>query len=304
MVVVYAPTNVADAADEADEFYRQLADMIQGIPKNDVVMIMGDFNAHVASDSGSDVIGKFCLDKKTNENGERLIDFCALNGLKIMNTWFRKKKIHQGTWQHPATKSWHMIDFVVVNRKYWRSVEDVSVRRRANIESDHNMLLVKMRLHLKGERKKRKEMMRRIDKAKLLDAELVKEAQQTIKERIEKGGEEEDLEEDWDRFKKTMQEVTGGFREDKKERSKKIYMSEETRRILDEKRKVEIAFSDDQSSMNRKQLKKMQRRLRKRLIRDRERWWKAKAVEMEKNMKRNNMGKVFEILNLQKRSKM
>ena len=81
-------------------------------------------------------------------------------------------------------------------------------------------------------------------------------------------------------------------------------MSEETRRILDEKRKVEIAFSGDQSPMNRKQLKKMQRRLRKRLIRDRERWWKAKAVEMEKNMKRNNMGKVFEILNLQKRSKM
>ena len=130
--------NVADAAVEAEEFYVQLGEMFQEIPKNDVVMI-GDFNAHVGTDSGSDVIGKFCLDKKTNENGERLIDFCAMNDLKIMNTYFRKKRIHQGTWQHPAMKSWHMLDLVVVNKKFCRSVEDVSVRRRANIDSDHNM---------------------------------------------------------------------------------------------------------------------------------------------------------------------
>ena len=210
VVAVYAPTNVADAAAEADEFYGQLGEMVQEIPKNDVMMIMGDFNAHVASNSGSNVIGKFCLDKKTNGNGERLIAFCAMNDLKIMNTWFRKKRIHQGTWQHPATKSWHMIDLVLVNKKYCRSVEDVTVRRRANIESDHNMLLIKMRLHLNGKKKKKPERVRRIDRGKLADTELVKEAREMIKTKLEEGKNDElALEDDWDRFKQTIREVSG-----------------------------------------------------------------------------------------------
>src|SRR5689334_4464763 len=100
-----------------------------------------------------------------------------------------------------------------------------------------------------------------------------------------------------------IQEITGGFHEDRKERRKKIYMSEGTRKILDEKRMTEIAFSADGSEINRKKMKSMQRKLRRRLIRDREKWWKMKAREIEKNMKRNSMGKVFEVLNLQKRAK-
>ena len=80
-------------------------------------------------------------------------------------------------------------------------------------------------------------------------------------------------------------------------------MSEGTRKILDEKRTTEIAFSADGSEVNTKKMKTMQRKLRRRLIRDRERWWKMKAREIEKNMKRNNTRKVFEILNLQKRAK-
>ena len=80
-------------------------------------------------------------------------------------------------------------------------------------------------------------------------------------------------------------------------------MSEGTRKILDEKRMTEIAFDGENSDVNRKRMKAMQRKLRRRLIRDREKWWKRKATEIEKNMKRNNTRKVFEILNLQKRSK-
>ena len=46
--------------------------------------------------------------------GKEFLEFCALNQFSIMNTWFQKKKIYQGTWMHPATKKCHMIDFVVM----------------------------------------------------------------------------------------------------------------------------------------------------------------------------------------------
>jgi hypothetical protein len=41
----------------------------------------------------------------------------------------------------------------------------------------------------------------------------------------------------------------------------------------------------------------LKRKLAKRLSEDRDKWWKTKAIELEKNMRRNNVEKVFEILN-------
>ena len=43
-----------------------------------------------------------------------LLEFYGANELSIMNTWFQKKEMHQGTWTHPATKQCHTIDFVVM----------------------------------------------------------------------------------------------------------------------------------------------------------------------------------------------
>jgi reverse transcriptase-like protein len=47
----------------------------------------------------------------------------------------------------------------------------------------------------------------------------------------------------------------------------------------------------------------VKRKLHKRLLVDREKWWKTKVIELEKNMKRNNVQRVFEILNLTKKKK-
>ena len=58
-------------------------------------------------------LGKHGLSER-NFVGEEFLEFCALNQFSIMNTWFQKKIIYQGTWTHPATKKCHMIDFVMM----------------------------------------------------------------------------------------------------------------------------------------------------------------------------------------------
>ena len=60
-----------------------------------------------------EVLGRYGKNE-CNLAGAELLEFCAVNELSIMNTWFQKKEIHQGTWTHPATKKCHMIDFVVM----------------------------------------------------------------------------------------------------------------------------------------------------------------------------------------------
>ena len=71
--------------------------MISSTPPDDLLLVMGDFNARVGCREDMDlswlgVQGRFGVGK-LNENGEHLLSFCAMNELCIMNTMFAKKSI-------------------------------------------------------------------------------------------------------------------------------------------------------------------------------------------------------------------
>ena len=48
VIQVYAPTSNAEEA-EAEQFYKDLQDLLELIPKEDVPLIIGDWNAKVGS---------------------------------------------------------------------------------------------------------------------------------------------------------------------------------------------------------------------------------------------------------------
>ena len=78
--------------------------------------------------------------------GEDFLEFCALIQFSIMNTWFKKKKIYQGTWTHPATKKCHMIDFVVKRAEQRVVCRDVQVMSGANCWTDHKHIRAKLKV--------------------------------------------------------------------------------------------------------------------------------------------------------------
>ena len=122
IISVYAPTH-RSAQEKKDEFYADLQETIDSVHVDDVLLVVGDFNARVGSSErwedslmwdgvrGCHGAGKM------NESGEALLSFCALNELTIMNTCFEKKNINKYTWQHPGSKKWHCIDYVMMRRK-------------------------------------------------------------------------------------------------------------------------------------------------------------------------------------------
>ena len=57
---------------EAEQFYKDLQDLLELIPKKDVLFIIGDQNAKVGSQEIPGVTGKFGLGVQ-NEAGQRLI---------------------------------------------------------------------------------------------------------------------------------------------------------------------------------------------------------------------------------------
>ena len=60
VVQVYVPTSNAEEA-EVERFYEDLQDLLELIPKKDVLVIIGDWNAKVGSQETPGVTGKFGL---------------------------------------------------------------------------------------------------------------------------------------------------------------------------------------------------------------------------------------------------
>ena len=73
VIQVYAPTSSAEKA-EVERFYEDLQDLLELTPTNDVLFILGDWNAKVGSQETPGVTGKFGLGMR-NEAGQRLIEF-------------------------------------------------------------------------------------------------------------------------------------------------------------------------------------------------------------------------------------
>ena len=60
VIQVYAPTSNTEEA-EVEQLYEDLQDLLEQIPKKDVLFIIGDWNAKVGSQETPGVTGKFGL---------------------------------------------------------------------------------------------------------------------------------------------------------------------------------------------------------------------------------------------------
>ena len=90
VIQVYTLTSNAEEA-QVERFYEDLQDLLELTPKQDVLFIIGDWNAKVGSQGTPRVTGKFGL-RIWNEAGERLIEFFQENALVIQNTLFQQHK--------------------------------------------------------------------------------------------------------------------------------------------------------------------------------------------------------------------
>ena len=98
VIQIYAPTSNAEEA-EVEQFYGDLQDLLELTPQNDVLFIIGDWNAKVGSQEILELTGKFGLGVQ-NGAGQRLIEFCQENALVIANIIFQQHKRRDSTPGH------------------------------------------------------------------------------------------------------------------------------------------------------------------------------------------------------------
>ena len=90
VIQVYTPTSNVEE-DEVERFFEDLQDVLEQIPKKDILFIIGDWNAKVGSQETPGVTGKYGLGI-WNKAEQRLIEFCQENVLVIANTLCQKHK--------------------------------------------------------------------------------------------------------------------------------------------------------------------------------------------------------------------
>ena len=99
IIQVYALSSNAEEA-EVEQFYEDLQDLLELIPKKDILFIIGYWNAKVGSQELPGVTGKFGLGVQ-NEAGQRLIECCQENTLVIASTLFQQHERRLYTWTSP-----------------------------------------------------------------------------------------------------------------------------------------------------------------------------------------------------------
>jgi hypothetical protein len=106
---------------------------------------MEDANTKVGRETvHQPTIGKHSLHERTNENGLRLVDFAAGRQMVIKSTYFMHKRVHLQT--SPDGHTFNQIDHCLINGRHFSDVIDA--RRGANIESDHMLVVKKLRTRI------------------------------------------------------------------------------------------------------------------------------------------------------------
>ena len=195
--------------------------------------------------------------------GEKFLEFCALNQLTIMNTWFQKRDHHLTTWKHPATKQWHMIDYVVMWTGQRAYCTDVQVMRGANCWSDQCMIRARLRLCLPHRKRKGADWLP-IAAHSLQHKEIQEAYQEKVTEYLvsRPHNPNDSIEHNWEVFKECI--VAAGEETAECGRSKKhpdwfVEASDTLQPLVDAKNAVLNQFLQKQSASAKKEFRRCQR---------------------------------------------
>ena len=131
---------------------------------------MGNMNAQIGGSriGYEHALGPYAFGKKT-DNGEKFIQFCAMNDTNIGTSLFDHKDIHRTVWNSNDHCTFAQIDHIAIGPR-WRTLclQDVRVYRGADAFSNHQLVITKIKVKFNGQKRKTINV-RRFDTSKLRD---------------------------------------------------------------------------------------------------------------------------------------
>lgn len=278
IINVHAPTE-EKSIEEKDMFYEEIAKTIDSVKKYDIKIIAGDFNAKVGREEDyRNITGNKSFHEKSNENGKKLIQLAMEYNMKIVSTSFQHKDIHKITWVAPDGRTRNQIDHVLIENKHARNVNDVRSYRGADINSDHFLVIMKMKQAIPSVPKEKPNKIKKFNVSKLSEESVRKKYQKTIADKLEvEIHREDDIMEKWDLLQKTVTEAAKEILGDPIKNRRENWYNEECKKACQERNEARLKLLQNWTNEN-QTLFKEKRALAKKICR------KYKRLEMENKL--------------------
>ena len=144
-------------AEQKDAFYKDLDNHTSNnIKRHDIHIVLGDFNARLGKDShefAPSSIGTTLMHDETNDNGERLIEYCLGSNLTHAQSHFPQPVSRLWTWKHP-TGTHAQLDHILISRKWRNSLKNCRAYNTVELDSDHRILSATIKVSLRTTRGK------------------------------------------------------------------------------------------------------------------------------------------------------
>jgi endonuclease/exonuclease/phosphatase family metal-dependent hydrolase len=145
---VHAPSE-DKREDSKDSFYEELEQSFDHFPRYHIKILLGDLNARVGRENNfKPTIGNESLHQDSNDNGVRKINFATSKNQVVRGTMFPHRNIHKYTWTSPDGQTHNQIDHILIDRRSHSSILDVRSFRGADCDTDHYLVVAKVRERL------------------------------------------------------------------------------------------------------------------------------------------------------------
>jgi endonuclease/exonuclease/phosphatase family metal-dependent hydrolase len=109
-------------------------------------ILLGDFDAKVGrKDIFKPIIGNESLHEASNDNGVRVVNFTTSKNLIVKSTTRPHRDIHKHTWTSPDGVKHNQIDHVFIDKRRLSNILDVRSFRGADCDTDHYLVVAKLR---------------------------------------------------------------------------------------------------------------------------------------------------------------
>ncbi|XP_052903281.1 craniofacial development protein 2-like [Anopheles moucheti] len=174
IINVHSP-HLGSTDDDKENFYTQLEREYDRCPQHYVKIDIGDFNAQVGQEEVyKPTIGSFSAHQLTNDNGLRLVNFVFSKHMTIRSTFFQHAPRFRYTWRSPQ-QTYSQIDHVLIDGRHFSDIIDVRTYRGANVDSDHFLVMVKLRQKLSVANKLRYQPTPRLNTNRLRQANVARD---------------------------------------------------------------------------------------------------------------------------------
>ncbi|XP_072049980.1 uncharacterized protein [Amphiura filiformis] len=298
-ISAYAPT-MAYSDQAKEEFYEELDNIIQSVPRSDKLFLLGDFNARVGSDHAAwqKVLGHHGVGKE-NSNGTLLLTLCAEKQLVITNTLYTQKDSFKTTWRHPRSGHWHQIDFIIITQRDWHDGKLTRAAKASTCHSDNALLKSKVSICFKLSRQhQRVQRTKKLDVTKLATSE----AQATLRDNIASAfvdlvdTEYSDEASHWEELRKKIYQASADSLGYAKKKHKGWFDENDVSvtALLDELHSLHIEYANNKDSKARKdRYNHMKQKAQAKLREMKDNWWRDRTQELQEAADTKNIKKFF-----------